>query len=292
MTKLLNEVRFIALAVKKTDTNHQEVDVSLSTVSKSHRHRVDKMHQVFMKLLKAHNELFSLYVKVSDPGNPLMKISQFLAIVKGQKTLIKFTMLKCALVLCISKYKMTHVARGLDPSHSFPYKFQSTTWDTNLKSLFLYFSKKGMNYNHPNDFMKSSGSHVVLLNKKLAKSLILVMTLHLFLIGARFTLTLSRKLKSQSRPKDHKHLLYLLNFLIGVTSMLIRFSMVTSWKFTRRKIIDVIDLEDKKRHATLKNPTLHDSSCHMDAVELIDSKHTCAVYWVNYYRLICLPDQN
>ena len=81
------------------------------------------------------------FVQVSDPDYSLIKTSKFLAIVMGPKTPVKFTLLNHPLVLFISKYNMTHVACGLDPSHQFAYKFQSTTWDTNLKLLFLYFGK-------------------------------------------------------------------------------------------------------------------------------------------------------
>ena len=168
MTKL-DESRSIALAVKKAVDDREEVHLSLSTVSKSHRHCMDKMYWVFMKLLKAHNELSSLCVEVSDPDDPLIKMSKFLAIVKGPKIPVKFTLLNCALLLFVSKYKMTCVACGLDLSHPFVYEFQSTTWGTNLKSLFLYFSKKDVNYKHLNDFMKSSVSYVAVLNKKFSQ---------------------------------------------------------------------------------------------------------------------------
>ena len=61
MTRLMDKARFIALAVKKADADCEEAHLSLSTVSKSHRHCMDKLYQVFMQLLKAHNELSSLF---------------------------------------------------------------------------------------------------------------------------------------------------------------------------------------------------------------------------------------
>ena len=91
--------------------------------------------------------------------DPLIKISKFLAIIKGLKTQIKFTFLNHALVLFISKNKMTRVACGLDLNHLVAYKFQSMFWDTNLKALFSYFGKMGVNYKHPNDFVKSFRSY-------------------------------------------------------------------------------------------------------------------------------------
>ena len=103
---------------------------------------MDKMYRVFMKLLKAHNDLSSLCVKLFDPDDPLIKISKFLAIIKGLKTPVKFTLLNCFLVWFVSKYKMTCVACGLDLTQPLVYKFQLTACDTNLKLLFLYFSER------------------------------------------------------------------------------------------------------------------------------------------------------
>ena len=109
---------------------------------------MDKMYQVFMELLKKYDDLSSSCVKVTDPDNPSIKISKFLVIVKGPKTLVKFILLNFALVLFVSKDKMTFVSHGLDSNPPFAYKFQSTTCDTNLKWLFLYFGKIGVNCKH------------------------------------------------------------------------------------------------------------------------------------------------
>ena len=58
-----------------------------------------------MKLLKAHDELSSLCVEVSDPDGSLIKISKFLAIIKGPKTPVKFTLLNRALVLFLASIR-------------------------------------------------------------------------------------------------------------------------------------------------------------------------------------------
>ena len=121
------KARSIVLAVKKADANSQEVHLSLRTVFKRHRHHRDKMYQVFMKLLKPYNEHSSFCVRVSDPNNPLIKISRFFAIIKGPKTLVKFNLLNHPLILFVSRYKMKRVACGLDLRQPFTYEFQSTT---------------------------------------------------------------------------------------------------------------------------------------------------------------------
>ena len=152
--------------------------------------------------------------------------------------------------------------------------------------------------------MKSSGFYVDMLNEKF--SWIANSCIHFGPLPNRSEIDLDSfkkveeaiKTRSLCHYKGHKHLLYLLNFLIGVTFMLqdrkeyknltwshIRFSTVTPDG-------KVSNLKDKKRHVIVKNPTHHDSSSHMDAVESINNKYTCIVYWVNYYWLICLPDQH
>ena len=99
----MNKARSIELAVKKADADREDVHLSLSKVFKSHKHRMDKIYRVFMKLLKAHFELSSLNVEVSAPDDPSIKISKFLGIFKGLKTLVKFTLLNHTLFLFVSK---------------------------------------------------------------------------------------------------------------------------------------------------------------------------------------------
>ena len=57
----------------------------------------------------------------------------------------------------------------------------------------------------------------------------------------------------------------------------IGFSTVTFKKYFRQISIEVINLEDKKRHVTIKNPTRRDSFSQMDAVKSINNKYTCVV---------------
>ena len=121
--------------------------------------------------------------------------------------------------------------------------------------------------------MKSFRSYVVALNKKFSRIANSCIDFGSLPNRSEIDLDSFKKveeaIKTQSlRPyKDHKHLLYLLNFLIGVTFMLwgekehenltwsnIRFSIVTSRKYSGQKSIKVINLEDKKQHATVKIP--------------------------------------
>ena len=266
---------------------------------------MDKIYQVFMKLLKAHDELSSLCVELSDLDDLLIGILKFFANIKGLKTPVKFTLLNCTLVLFVRRYKMAHVASELDHSHPFACEFQSNTWDTNPKSLFSYFSKKGVNYIHPNDFMKSCGCYVPVLNEKfswIANSCIDFGSLpNRSEIDLDYFKKVKKAIKTQSlHPyEDHKHLLYLLKFLIRVTFMLqgrkehknltwshIRFSTITFTKCSGHKSNEVINHKDKKGHVAVKNPTRCDFPGHMDAVKSINNKYTCVVYWINYYQLI------
>ena len=61
---------------------------------------------------------------------------------------------------------MKKVATGLADTYTFAYEYQSTTWDTMLKTLFSYFAEHGIQYKHPNDFKSGKGTYVAILNNK------------------------------------------------------------------------------------------------------------------------------
>ena len=70
-----------------------------------------------------------------------------------------------------------------------------------------------------------------------------------------------------------------------------RISEITSGKYAGRQKLEIINLEDKKMHVSIKNPIRRDNTGCLDVVQCLENKLTCVVYWVIYYRALCPPEQ-
>ena len=63
---------------------------------------------------------------------------------------------------------MAKAASGVADTLAYAYKYQSSIWDTILKTLFLYFGEHGVQYKHPTDFMAGHSTYTAVLNPKFA----------------------------------------------------------------------------------------------------------------------------
>ena len=63
---------------------------------------------------------------------------------------------------------MQRPAKGVDPENEFLHEHQSTTWGTNLKTLFSEFKSYGIIYSYPSDFDCDKG-FVAVQNKRFEK---------------------------------------------------------------------------------------------------------------------------
>ena len=61
---------------------------------------------------------------------------------------------------------MTKTAAGMKNEDPLSQEFQSTTWDTMLKTLFLYFGEFGVQNKHPSNFTNVRGADTALLDHK------------------------------------------------------------------------------------------------------------------------------
>ena len=71
-----------------------------------------------------------------------------------------------------------------------------------------------------------------------------------------------------------------------------RISKITSGKYLGRKKLEIVNLQDKCMHVSVKNPVRRDNSGCLDAVQCLENKHTYVVYWVIYYQTLCPPNQH
>ena len=94
-------------------------------------------------------------------SNPLDKsqlVTSFILLTRGPKSKDKFDILNSALVCFVKNHKMSKIATGMKKEDRFSREFQSTTWDTMLKTLFSYFGEYGVLYKHPGDFTNVRGA--------------------------------------------------------------------------------------------------------------------------------------
>ena len=55
--------------------------------------------------------------------------------------------------------------KGIKETDTFAMEFQSTTWDTNFKTLFYVFKSLNILYSYPSDFNGKTGSFVAVQDK-------------------------------------------------------------------------------------------------------------------------------
>ena len=139
---------------------------SLSTVAKKHINRRDLIFRTFLGYLGSDSKLSELKDDQIDPEDPGSLVSKFILYIRGPKNKAKYSILNSALICFVQGHKMSKAASGV--SGPYAYEFQSTSWDTMMKTLFSYFGEHGVQYKHPTDFMAGRGTYTAVLNHKFA----------------------------------------------------------------------------------------------------------------------------
>ena len=111
-------------------------------------------------------------------------------------------------------------------NEDFRQEFQSTTWETMLKTLFSYFGEHGVLYKFPGDFMNVRGSFTALLDHKFKE--IAKKRIDFGSLPNRSAVDLDSLQKIETAIKegkinpysDYDDLIMLINFLVGVQFML------------------------------------------------------------------------
>ena len=99
-----------------------------------------------MSKLSCDKLLLCLTASNPDPKDSSKIFSNILLYTRDTKDSDKFEILKKALICFVQNHKMKKVATGLVDTHTFAYKYPSTTWDTMLKTSFSYFAERGIIY--------------------------------------------------------------------------------------------------------------------------------------------------
>ena len=283
---------------------------NLSTVTKRHMKRKDDIFDTFLGYLSQDPKLAELTDKVRDPEDEVTLVSKFILYTRGPKTRYKHSIVNNSLICFIQNHKRGKPAPGLSDTHTHAYEYQSTTWDTMLKTLFSFFAENGIMYKHPTDFMNGRGTYTAVLNTKFAA--IAKERIDFGSLPNRSAIDMSsfdkvRQAINEEWLKPHENfsdLTLLINFLLGVTFMLrgrdehcqltwsnIQFSTVTSGRFLGRRKLQIVSLLDKTAQVSVTNPKRRDNTDAMCAVECLSNHSTCVVYWVHYYRMLCHSEQ-
>ena len=138
----------------------------LSNVSNKHLKRKDSLFETFVGYFNREPHLQRLANVYPDPLDPSNLVTSFILLTRGPKSKQKFDILNSALVCFVKHHKMTKLAAGMKNEDRFSREFQSTSWDTMLKTLFLYFGEFGVLYKHPSDFTNVRGAYTALLDHK------------------------------------------------------------------------------------------------------------------------------
>ena len=181
-------------------------------------------------------------------------------------------------------------------------EYQSTTWDTMLKTLFSYFGEHGVKYKHPTNFMVGWGTYAAVLNHKFAmKSKARVefgsLPNRSAIDMASFVKVREALREGWIKPyKKFPHLTMIVNFLMVVTFMLsgkeeqdsliwenICFSTVSSGKFIGQRKLEVFSLLNKTAQVSVTNRMRCDDTGAMDVVEYVSNHSTCVVQRGQYY---------
>ena len=168
-----------------------------------------------------------------------------------------------------------------------------------LKILFLYFGEYGVLYKHPSDFTNVRGAYTALLDhkfNKIAKERGDFGSLH-----NRSAMDISSFHKIENATKEGKikpcivydDLILLINFLVCVHFMLrgrvehanltwsnFRILDITSGKYLGCKKLEIVNLQDKCIHVSVKHPVRCNNTGCLYTVQCLENKLTCVVYWV------------
>ena len=179
-----------------------------------------------------------------------------------------------------------------------------------LKTLFSYFAEYGVLYKHPGDFTSVRGAYTALLDHKFNE--ISKICVDFGSLPNRSAIDIASYNKIENAIKegnikphsDYDDLMMLINFLVGVQFMLrgrnehasltwshFRISEITSGKYLGRQKLELVNLQDKSMRVSVKHPVRRDNTGCLDAVQCLENKLTCVVYWVLYYRMLCPPEQ-
>ena len=175
-----------------------------------------------------------------------------------------------------------------------------------LKTLFCYFGEHGVLYKHPTDFMNGRGTYTAVLDRKVAK--ISKARVDFGSLPNRSAIDMASYSKivqaikvGNLKPYDeYNDLILLVNFLLGVTFMLrgrkehhaitwsnFRFLTVASGKYTGHRKLEIVSLQDKSCHVSIRNTTRRDNTGYVDANECIENPNTCVVHWLYHLRTLC-----
>ena len=283
---------------------------NLACVSDKHIQRKDTLFDTFLRYLSANPKLSELAERYEDPEDPGSFVSNFILMTRGPKSRVKFEIVNRALICFVQNHKRNKAVSGLTDTSPFAYEYQSTTWDTMLKTLFSYFGEHGVLYKHPTDFMTGRGTYAAVLDQKFAKisrervdfgSLPNRSAIYM----ASFPKIVKAIKEGNLKPYDeYDDLILLVNFLLGVTFMLrgrkehhtltwrnFRFSKVASGKYAGRRKLELVSLQDKSCHVTVRNTVRRENTGFFDAVECIENPNTCVVHWLHHLRTLCPPEQ-
>ena len=170
------------------------------------------------------SKLSELKDDVIDPEDPGSLVSKFILYTRGPKNKVKYSILNSALICFVQGHEMSKAASGV--SGPYAYEFQSTSWDTMMKTLFSYFGEHGIQYKHPADFMVVCDTYTAILNHKF--TMISRARVDFGSLPNRSAIDMASfaKVREALRERWLKpyenlfHLTLLLNFLMGVMFML------------------------------------------------------------------------
>ena len=174
--------------------------------------------------MSSDSKLSELKDEAIDPEDSGSLVSKFILYTRGPKNKAKYSILNSALICFVQGHKMSKAAPGVTGPYA--YEFQSTTWDTMLKTLFSYFGEHGVQYKHPTDFMAGRGTYTAVLNHNFA--MISKARVDFGSLPNRSTIDMASFAKvcealreGWLKPYENfSHLTMLVNFLMGVTFML------------------------------------------------------------------------
>ena len=124
-----------------------------------HIKRKHLLFRTFLGYLGSDSKLSELKDDQIDLEHPGSLVSKFISYTRGPKIRKNYSILNSALICFVQGDKMPKAASGVTSTHAYEYEYQSTTWDTMLKTLFSYFGEHGNQYKHPTDFMVGRGTN-------------------------------------------------------------------------------------------------------------------------------------
>ena len=126
------------------------------------------LFRTFLGYLGSDSKLSELKDEQIDPEDPGSLVSKFILYTRGHKNKDKYLILNSALICFVQGHNMSKATSGVAGTDAYAYQYQSTTWDTILKTLLSYFGEHDVQYKHPTDFMVGRGTYTTVLNHKFA----------------------------------------------------------------------------------------------------------------------------